>query len=246
MLDRSKIFCEIIADDIADPLNNNYHAEDNVQNERTGKWNKQVLTYGIMKPTSDVERAKELETATNLFMTMWDIESNLTLIPSFMHGTVEPDIRIYFKTSEEEPYFKERPSVLAFAYYPEQGNASGIIVFNDDYWWNMTGEEVDAWKADPVNYTPGDGKKIKGYNYLAVGGHEFGHTLGLTHSVLLNSDDLMRPYYDPKVIWISLNDIFRMLLKYPEEAKGTWYNSRMRAWIRRRMLRYQLKKTNPR
>ena len=238
-METSKIFCEIIAEDIDDPINNKYIArtmQDNqiVQDERAGSWKKQTLTYSVMQSTKEISNTT-LRMAVNIFMTMWDIETNLTLKPS----NINPDIRIFFKTSLEEKYFKDRPSVLAYAYYPEQGSVSGIMVFNDDYYWNLTGEEVDAYLVDPVHYTKGDGKKIRGYNLLAVGGHEFGHVLGLTHSTNPDGTDLMLPYYNPKVIWASLNDIARMLLKYPQEARGIWYNSRMRAWVRRRILKFK-------
>lgn len=242
MIDTSKIFCEIIADDIADPLNNSFHAVENIQNERPGKWHKDILTYTIIRATYDVEKLNQLKSAVNVFMTMWDIEINPTLIPS---NDPNSDIRLYWRSSSEEQYFKDKPSVLAVAYYPEQGEVSGIIIFNDDYFFNLTGDEVDAYLVDPIHYTKGDGKKIRGYNLLAIGGHELGHTLGLTHSTKTGSDDLMLPYYNPKVIWISLNDIARVLLKYPAQSmKGLWYNSRMRAWVRARLLRYQIKKGN--
>ena len=227
-------FCEIIAEDIENTQNNNFYAIDSLQDERSGKWDKQVLKYAVMKSTADISQLSLLKRAVNVTMTMWDIETELKLVPS----TDNPEIRIYFKSSIEEPYFAEHPATLAFAYYPAQGNASGIIVINDDYYWNLTGGEVEAYLVDPVHYTKGDGKMIRGYNLIAVLGHEFGHTLGLTHSVELESDDLMRPYYDPNVRWISLNDIARMLLKYPISIGGIWYNSRMRAWVRRRILRF--------
>lgn len=228
-------FCEIIAKDIKNPLNNDFYAVDSVQDERSGKWSQQVLKYAVIKSTADINQLSLLKRAVNITLTMWDIETELKLIPS----TDNPEIRIYFKSSIEEPYFKERPSTLAFAYYPEQGDVSGIIVINDDYYWNLNGSEVPAYIVDPVHYTKESNVMFKGYNLISVLGHEFGHTLGLTHSVDLAGVDLMRPYYDPKVRWISLNDIKRMLLKYPESIGGIWYNSRMRAFIRKRILRFQ-------
>jgi len=228
-------YCEIVAKDIKDPLNNDYIAVDSLQDERAGKWDEQVLKYAVMKSTADIEQFSLLKRAVNITMTMWDIETELKLT----YSDDNPQVRIYFKSSIEEPYFKERPSTLAFAYYPAQGSASGIIVINDDYWWNLNGEDVEAYRADPVHYVKGDGKFIKGYNLISVLGHEFGHTLGLTHSVE-KEEDLMRPYYDPKIRWISANDIRRVLLKYPESIGGAWHNSRWRAWIRRRILRFSL------
>jgi len=240
MIDKSKRFCMIVANDYKDPHNNSFKAIDNitVQDERAGKWDSQYLKYDIIKPTFDVEKYVILKKAVNIFMTMWDIEINMDLKPS----KDNPEVRIYFKSSVEEPYFKERPSTLAFAYYPSQGAVSGIMVFNDDYWWNNNGEDVEAYRADPIHYVKGDGKTIKGYNLVSIGGHEFGHCLGLTHSVLNDSDDLMRPYYDPNVLWISLNDIARVLLKYTLEVSGgAFYNSRMRAWLRHTILKFKRK-----
>jgi hypothetical protein len=228
-------FCEIIAESIKDPKNNNYQAFDSIQDERSGKWDNQILKYAVMKSTADIEQFSLLKRAVNITMTMWDIETELKLT----YSDDNPQVRIYFKSSIEEKYFKERPSTLAFAYYPAQGNASGIIVINDDYFWNLDGDQVEAYLVDPIHYTKGDGVFIKGYNLISVLGHEFGHTLGLTHSVE-KEEDLMRPYYDQNIRWISVNDVNRMLLKYPESIGGIWYNSRMRAWVRRRILRFSL------
>lgn len=236
MVDTSKIFCEIIAKDIADPLNNDFSAVENLQDERAGKWDKSELFYKVEKSTKDIMTHTDL--AVNIVMTMWDIETNLSLHPAKIADI--PEIRISFQSSAEYSRFKERPSTLAEAYYPAQGDVSGIIVINDDYFWNLTGDEVDAYLIDPIHYTKGDGVKIRGYNLIAVLGHEFGHTLGLTHSVDNTSKDLMRPYYDPNVKWLSENDIARMLLKYPKQVGGVWYNSRMRAWVRQRILRFKL------
>lgn len=237
MVDKTKRFCEIIAKNIVDPQNNNFEAVENtIQDERSGKWTKSVLVYKVMKSTFDI--TKKMNIAVNIIMTMWDIETNLILRPAKELDV--PEIRISFKSATEEPYFKDRPSTLAFAYYPEQGDVSGIIIVNDTYYWNLTGDEIDAYLIDPIHYVKGDGVKIKGYNLIAVLGHEFGHTLGLTHSVNNASEDLMRPYYDPNVKWLSENDIARMLLKYPKQIGGVLYNSRMRAWIRQRILRFKI------
>jgi len=243
LMQKDKAFCEIVAKDRRDPLDNKFEALSK-QDEWPKQWDKDVLYYDVITGTKDIKKAIWQRQAVNLMMTMWDIEIDMDLHPltdEMKEAGIAADIRIYFKSSLQESYFKDRPATLAFAYYPGQGDISGIMVFNDDYYWNLTGEEVDAWKADPIHYTEGDGKKLKGYNFISVGGHEFGHVLGLTHSTRGLGLDLMDPYYNPDNFLPSMYDILRVLVKYPREQYRRWGSLGMlRKWMRIRILRYKL------
>ena len=44
--------------------------------------------------------------------------------------------------------------------------------------------------------------------------HEIGHGLGLKHDADNNSQDVMDPYYDGKVLDLSARDLYRIRLKY--------------------------------
>lgn len=222
--------CEIRALDLEDPTNNKFEAvEVNVQDEWKGKWNIQQITYAVLKGTEDFTNKSFQKQAVNLAMTMWDIEINLDLKPVLV--TQSPISRVHWLTGEEYPRFKEHPEILAVAWLPEQGAISGTIYMNDDHFWNMTG------MGDII-----DGKFKVGYSALSVLGHEIGHMLGLTHSTRKLWLDLLDPIYNRAIFLPSPYDVARMLLKYPEEIKASpWYNSRMRAWLRTRILRYRIK-----
>jgi len=232
-------FCEIVAKDRKDPLNNSFEALSD-QDEWPKSWSKKKLYYYVFTETNDLDKAIYQTQAVNLMMTMWDIEIDLDL-----HPTTDPDkadIKIYWKSSAMEPYFKERPATLAFAYYPGQGEASGVMVFNDDYYWNMTGKGVNAHKVDPLNYPdPETTVMLKGYNIIAVGGHEAGHMLGLSHSTRGMGLDLMDPYYNPNMILPSMYDVLRLLARYPREVYRFWRHlGWLRKWMRIRILRYHI------
>lgn len=252
LLDKSKVFCEVIARDPENPDNNEFDAmirDPNVaaeaqQPEWSHSWKKKKLTYCVIRGTEDIEERSHLQLVTNMAMTMWDIEIDLDLHPVKLIDNPKPDIRIYWKTPKQEPYFKEKPATLAFAYYPGQGDHSGIIVFNESYYWNMTGKGVPAYKIDP-RYPSNSPVLIKGYNIVVVMGHEAGHMLGLTHSTRRLGKDLMDPIYNPKIKWPSESDILRIITRYKREQYRRWAHvGFLRRWFRRRMARMAIKRDN--
>jgi hypothetical protein len=223
-------YCEIRAVDINDPLNNKYEVVDVgvEQDEWPHKWNKQILTYAVLKGSADFPNESMQRQAVNLAMTMWDIEIEMDLHP--VKADQNPDVRFYWMSSSENPVFRQNPSILARAWYPGQGSYSGRIEINDDHFFNLTG------KSEIIN-----GILTAGYNIITILGHEIGHMLGLTHSTRKLYLDLLDPYYLASILQPSAYDVARMLLKYTAEIGGRWHNSRMRAWFRRRMLRLQIK-----
>jgi hypothetical protein len=240
LMQSDKAFCEIVAKDRKDPMNNKFEALSH-QDEWPHQWNKPVLTYKVITGTDDIRKAIDQRTAVNLMMTMWDIEGEIDFKP--VYDDSPADVRIYFKSSIQESYFKTKPSTLAFAYYPGQGDVSGIIVFNDDYFFNLTGKAVNAHEVDPVNYPdPNTTQLLRGYSVIAIGGHEFGHTLGLTHSTRGLGMDLMDPYYNKHNFMPSEYDVIRFLKKYPREHYR-WYSrlGLLRRWVRLRILRYHFR-----
>lgn len=215
-------YCRIVATD------GTFETFTTVQDEYPKQWTKSTLTYAVIKGTRDLPSNWQRQ-MVSLAMTMWDIEIEVDL--KLVKISENPDIRIYFKTSEEEKEFRDSPSTLAYAYYPNQGELSGLLVMNDDYWWNNTG------KMDKDN----NGKPVQGYNGIAVIGHEMGHILGLSHSVRNLGKDLLDPYYNNNQFLPSDYDITRMLKKYPVETnRGFWHNSRLRSWLRARILRLRI------
>ena len=133
-------------------------------------------------------------------------------------------------TKDEDNYFKDRPSVLAYAYFPGQGNVSGKVVFNASYIWDLKGRGIkgkDAIKKGLVDNVSYPENILKTYNIYAVLIHELGHTLGLKHDVTGANDgaDIMDPYYSVDNLDLSDRDIYRIRVKYGQRVwdRYRWY-----------------------
>jgi len=213
------------------------------QPEWEGKWDKDVLYYKIDYPVTDLPLISKhtLGRALNLAMTTWDLEIPLVFKPAAWYG-VPADIRISFR-GDEDNTFKTRPGVLAYAYFPAQGSVSGIVVFNINYIWDLSGKGISGKKAVDLGIVPNANpdSTIKTYNIIQTLIHELGHTIGLRHDATGNRQgkDVMDPYYDPDVIDLSERDIYRARLKYGTRiySRWSWYG-RLKKWLKRAKRRY--------
>jgi len=131
--------------------------------------------------------------------------------------------------------FKERPTVLAYAYFPGQGSVSGQIVFNDSYIWSTNGKSIIGKKAKElglIDPRSSDTNQYKTYNIIHVLIHELGHSLGLRHDAHGDTQDVMDAYYSGKLN-LSEWDILRIRLKYPARIFSRWsHYSRLKRAIR--------------
>ncbi len=186
------------------------------QTEWKHKWEKDILTYDVEWHESlKLISKQKLKRAVNLAISTWNFEIPLKFKSAW---NTQADIEIRFATKDEDNYFKDRPSVLAYAYYPGQGNASGKVVFNASYIWDLKGKGIkgkDAIKKGLVENAYPD-NILKTYNIYAVLIHELGHTLGLKHDVTGAKDgsDVMDPYYSVENLDLSDRDIYRIRVKY--------------------------------
>lgn len=186
------------------------------QTEWKHKWEKDILTYDVEWHESlKLIPKRKLKRAVNLAISTWNFEIPLKFKSAW---NTQADIEIRFATKDEDKYFKDRPSVLAYAYYPGQGNASGKVVFNASYIWDLKGKGIkgkDAIKKGLVENAYPD-NILKTYNIYAVLIHELGHTLGLKHDVTGAKDgsDVMDPYYSVENLDLSDRDIYRIRVKY--------------------------------
>ena len=204
------------------------------QTEWQHKWEKDVLTYDVEHHESlKLLSKRQLKRAVNLAVSTWNFEIPLKFKSAW---NTQADIEIRFKTKDEDKYFKDRPSVLAYAYYPGQAKVSGKVVFNASYIWDLKGKGIsgkDAIKkglvdnAYPTNI-------LKTYNLYAVLIHELGHTLGLKHDVTGKKDgaDIMDPYYSVTNLDLSDRDIYRIRVKYGQRvySRFIWYNI-IKRWL---------------
>lgn len=200
-----------------------------VQTEWAGKWNEKVMYYSVISPCKSLTN-KQLQKALNLAFSTWEAEIDLKLHPA--RNGQKPNFTVDFKSSLLEPMFKEKPSVLAYAYFPAQGSVSGKLVFNDDYIWSLDGKQITAKYAIdngyPVKGNPPPDQLLRTYKVISVLIHELGHSLGLRHDEHNDTDDAMDAYYDGKDT-LSYWDIFRIRLKYPErQISESRYNHLIR------------------
>ena len=204
------------------------------QTEWQHKWEKDVLTYDIEYHESlKLISKRQLKRAVNLAVSTWNFEIPLKFKSAW---NTQADIEIRFKTKDEDKYFKDRPSVLAYAYYPGQAKVSGKVVFNASYIWDLKGKGIKGSKAIkkglvenayPTNI-------LKTYNLYAVLIHELGHTLGLKHDISGAKDgaDIMDAYYSVTNLDLSDRDIYRIRVKYGQRvwSRFIWYNI-IKRWL---------------
>ena len=197
------------------------------QTEWQHKWEKDVLTYDVEHhETLKLISKRQLKRAVNLAVSTWNFEIPLKFKSAW---NTQADIEIRFKTKEEDDYFKKKPSVLAYAYYPKTSK-KGEVVFNASYIWDLKGKGIkgkDAIKKGLVENVSYPENILKTYNLYAVLIHELGHTLGLKHDVTGKKDgaDIMDPYYSVTNLDLSDRDIYRIRVKYGQRVwdRYRWY-----------------------
>ncbi len=207
------------------------------QEEWQGKWDNDPITYSVKRGTEDLAGDSFERLAINLAMTTWDVEIKPKL--QWVPFDQNPDITLEFKDEVDDPYFAAHKSVLAYAYFPEQGNVSGTVVFNDAYLWTMHGEPITA-----DEYTAITGKRVENplnkfrtYNIMHTLIHELGHSLGLRHAED-SPISVMHPYYNG-TLDLSPLDIYRIRSKYGVRIYKHWIRyARIKKWLARRKLRF--------
>ena len=196
--------------------------QEDTQTEWRHKWELDVMYYDIISPCRTMEM-KKVKKALNLAMTTWDLEIPIKFKSNWdNYRNPTSNITIDFKTSDEDHYFKDRPSVLAYAYFPGQGDVSGKKA------------KEQGWVENAY-----DDNELRTYNIIHVLIHELGHTLGLRHDAHDNTDDVMDPYYSGK-LELSNYDLMRIRAKYGIRIWANWARyaqvKRIVARIKRRFI----------
>lgn len=148
-----------------------------------------------------------------------------------VRGNSKADLVVKFATRDEDKYFKDKPNVLAYAYFPNGRAIGGDMVFNDSIWWSKKGDSVNAHELDPDTYPANTKTKLKTYNLVHVMIHEGGHAIGLKHHPSCKSC-VMYPYYSGKVV-LHDHDIARIQNFYGKRS----ISKQIIDYFRRRMIR---------
>ncbi|XP_058627131.1 matrix metalloproteinase-18-like isoform X2 [Onychostoma macrolepis] len=161
--------------------------------EEKPKWRTNKLTYRIVNYTPDMSRA-EVDKSIERALKVW-AEVTPLKFTRINKGTA--DIMISFATKDHgdgQP-FDGRQGTLAHAFAPGSG-IGGDAHFDDDEIFTL--------------------RSSRGHVLFLVAAHEFGHSLGLSHSRVRGA--LMFPTYsftDPNVFSLSNDDITAIQSLYP-------------------------------
>lgn len=115
-INTDELGCILVAKDVFSRTNNEAYYEVQ-QTEYPHKWDKPIVTYAIIRGTEDLPGDSLERIAMNLAMTTWDLE--IPIILKVVKKNENPDITLEFADKQSDPFFKERPNVLAYAYFPK-------------------------------------------------------------------------------------------------------------------------------
>lgn len=219
----------------------NFDIEFVEQDEWPKKWEKPTMYYDILNTTKGLSM-KQLRKGLNIAMTTWDIEIPVKFRPTWWFTDEKADITIEFRSPDEDQLFKDRPGVLAYAYFPGQGSISGKVVFNSDYIWTLHGRGIraeDAKRLGLIDDFVNPDNIIKTWNIIHVLIHELGHSLGLRHDADQRTNDVMDPFYNGKILDLSERDIYRIRDKYGIRIFERWSRyARLKRWLKLRIRRF--------
>lgn len=191
------LFCKLVAVDPLDPSKGaNFDSVTAIDEQSLAAQIEEDKKYGKLNPHNGQLWVQLLQHDTELTrgqfrkgawssMLAWERVIDVDFVRVKLDSP--PDIKIMFKSSTEDPLFKNEPNVLAYMYYPiASPSFRGICVINADYPWTYDGSDRSGqWILDKT------GKRVQNLNSMyqtwslfKVIRHELGHGIGLPHSKL--------------------------------------------------------------
>jgi hypothetical protein len=186
------------------------------------------VTYRVTNESKHFPNSKFEDKALAIALRQWGLR---TQDIRFKRVTGTADIEMKFADKQDDKFFRDKPSTLAYAYFPNGQKIGGDITFNDSVIWTTNGKPVNAHKVFPDKYPPNTRTKLRTYNMVHTLLHECGHAIGLKHCQQ-HKDCIMYPYYNGKVR-LHNHDVQRIQLIYG--ARRT--SQRIIEYFRKRMLR---------
>lgn len=154
------------------------------------KWNKNIITYAVLKGSTHIPNNHEIVIAVNAALSTWGAEIPVKFVRVFTNNA---DITYEWIPGSTDPVIKGDTSILGYSGFPDVSGTPIHVKFNDDVLWSFSGTN---FQFNPNNTIL----------------HETGHCLGLVHSPDC-SKCIMNTFYNG-VIDLDPVDIQRITAKY--------------------------------
>jgi len=188
------------------------------------------VTYKVINESQHFPSSKFEDKALTIALRQWGLRTKEIRFKRIRSGTA--DIEMNFVRKEDDKFFRDRPTTLAYAYFPNGRKIGGDITFNDSVVWSTNGKSVNAHKVDPQNYPPHTKTKIRTYNIIHTLLHECGHAIGLKHCPD-HKTCIMYPYYNGRVV-LHEHDVERIQSIYGKRGLANYIVNYFRARVQRK------------
>jgi hypothetical protein len=164
-------------------------------------WADKTVTWKLESDSPSIEgRNIELEIFRRVFTQIGLYAPNR--IVQLNKSTADADIRINF--TKTDPYWVSMPSVLAYAYPPQNGIGGDITFNTKSYIWTPDGAPMPVTKAYDMGLIPGftDPKNtIKTFKLPHTAVHEGLHAMGVPHiEKAACPGAMMNPIYNGEIL----------------------------------------------
>jgi len=196
---------------------------------RPRKWG--FVTYKVTNTSENFPENEFENTALSIALRQWGFRCKDIRFKRMTDKDKKADIEMRFVKAKDDKMFRERPSTLAYAYFPNGTQIGGDITFNDTVLWSTNGKPVNAHEIRPDTYPPNTKTKLRTYNIIHTLLHECGHAIGLKHCDQ-HKNCIMYPYYNGRVT-LHDHDVKRIQSFYGKRKLST----QILSYFRKRMLR---------